>query len=85
MLRRNVQACVTLVPKVRILEVRGVVAHDALHKIEVVEQDRTAQTPRYVNPVTRLSARCSSPFTAARGGRTCREVRSMAVGAMHEV
>ena len=51
MLRRKMQARVALVLEIRVSEVRAVVAHDALHEVEVVEQDRTAQTPRYVNPV----------------------------------
>jgi hypothetical protein len=55
MLRRKVQAGVTLVLKVRVPEIHGVVAHNALHKGEVVEKDGTAQTPRYVNPADTVS------------------------------
>lgn len=42
MLRRKMQAGVTLVVKVWVLEVHRVVAHDALHEIEVVEDNGTA-------------------------------------------
>lgn len=62
MLRREMQAGIASVIKVWIFEIHGVVAHDALHKIEVVEENSTAQTPRYVNPVGIRSAESLLPL-----------------------
>jgi hypothetical protein len=47
----EVQACVALVVKVYIAQLRGVVADDALDEGKVVEEDGSTQTPGYVNPV----------------------------------
>lgn len=46
----KVQACVALVIKVYIAQLRGVVSHDALDEGEVIEEDGSTQTPGYVNP-----------------------------------
>lgn len=64
MLRCKMQARVALVLKIGVLKVCRIVAHNALHEIEVVKQDCTAQTPRYVNPVHKPSACYAYPFSA---------------------
>lgn len=59
MLRCKVQARVALVLEIWVSKVCRIVAHNAPYEIEIVEQDRAAQTPRYVNPVDKLSAGCT--------------------------
>jgi hypothetical protein len=46
----QVQAGVALVRKVRVAQLVRVVLHNALHERDVIEEDGTPQTPRYVNP-----------------------------------
>jgi hypothetical protein len=53
--RSQMQACVAFVLKIGVAQLVRVVADDALHQRQVVEQDGTAQTPGYINP-----GRCQS-------------------------
>jgi hypothetical protein len=46
----QMQACVAFVLEIWIAKLLRVVANDALYERQVVEEDGTAQTPRYVNP-----------------------------------
>lgn len=50
MFGRQMQVCVALLVVVGIAQVVGVVANDALHQRQVVEQDGATQAPRYINP-----------------------------------
>jgi hypothetical protein len=48
--RRQMQTRVALVLEIGVAQLVRVVSNDALDQRQVVEEDGTAQTPRYVNP-----------------------------------